>query len=347
MRHPLSFGTSMAPLILPTDKPFIKKGRSYKVNDVVAFRREEKVIVHRVIYIPDEANYITKGDNNLKSDGILNKNEILGKVEKVLRNGRMIALSHVYLSQSLTYLTELGLLNKRLKKSDIDYVLLKGLPIQLIYSGKIPKRLYFDADILVRLHDFPQIGKIFKQLGYEAIEPTLLHKPVNKYSQISFVKKVKPYAVIIDVHFAPAIGFTKALRFNKLIPSIAVYGRELFSNAKAVKVGNNRFPILIKEDLLLYLLLHLFHHNFQGIHRMELIANVIGQDKPDMDIVLNRARRYGYEYIIYPSVLVFNKFFGGLSLPKEARIPLFKILNKLVQVFFGLFFGNGKGFHYF
>ena len=150
-----------------------------------------------------------------------------------------------------------------------------------------------------------------------------MHKPVNKYSQISFVKKVKPYAVIIDVHFAPAIGFTKALRFNELIPSIAVYGRELFSNAKAVKVGNNRFPILIKEDLLLYLLLHLFHHNFQGIHRMELIANVIGQDKPDMDIVLNRARRYGYEYIIYPSVLVFNKFFGGLSLPKEARIPLF------------------------
>jgi len=312
----------MAPLILPTDKPFIEKSKSYKVNDIVAFRKGGRLLAHRIIYRFPDGSVVTKGDNNVKSDGVISKSEILGKIEKVLRNGQPISLSHVYLSQSSTYLTELTLLNKALKKTEVDYVLLKGLPIHLVYSGKIPKRLYFDADILVKRNNLPLILEIFRKLGYETIEPLLLGKSVGNYSQISFVKKVKPYAVMVDVHFAPAIGFTKALGFNKLIPSVQAYSRDIFKNAQEVKVGNGRFPILLKEDLLLHLLLHLFHHNFQGIHRMELIKDVIKKDKPDMNIVLNKANKYGYGYFIYPSVLIINKFFGGINLPEETRNPL-------------------------
>ena len=312
-------GLSMSPLILPTDKPFIRKSKSYKVNDIVAFRKDGRIIAHRIIYRFPNGTFVTKGDNNLKSDGIILKRDILGKVEKVLRNAQTVFLSHVYLSQSSTYLNELNLLNKSFKKTSTSYVLLKGLPIHLAHSGKIPKRLYFDADILVKRSSLSRVLRIFEKLDYQAVEPVLLGKKVRSYSQISFIKKVRPYAVAIDVHFSPAIGFTKALGFNKLIPSTTAYTNNLFKNAKELGVGNNLFPMLIKEDLLLYLLLHLFHHNFQGIHRMELIRDMVRKDKPDMNKVLIKAKKYGYGHFIYPSILTFNNYFGGIDLPEETR----------------------------
>lgn len=323
---------SMAPLILPTDKPVVKKSKSYRLNDIVVFRKEGRFIAHRIIYIYPDGSFQTKGDNNLKSDGKIKRGRILGKVEKVIRGSQSISLTHVYLSQSSTYLRELSLLNKALRKAKIAHLLLKGLPLHLAYGGRLPQRLYFDADILVTRKDFPKVERIFAKLGFAPIKPELLGKKVAGFSQISFVKKVAPFAVVIDLHFSPGVGFTKATDLNRLIPSLSLYTKGLFAGAKEVRVEENLYPMLAKEDLVLYLLLHLFHHNYQGIHRVEFIDRLIRTSRPDMDIVVSKARKYGFEYFIYPSILVVNRFFKTIGLPENLKpsYPV-RLIAKLVQ----------------
>lgn len=312
---------SMIPLILPTDRLIIGKSGNLKVNDIVVFKKGPRLIAHRLIYIYPKGDLVVKGDNNLKSDGRINKNKILGKVIGVVRNGHSILFSHVYLSQSSTYLRELAILNQTLGKAKIQYILLKGLPLHLYYTGKIPQRLYFDIDILVGRGDFPQFRKILKSLGYLPIAPSLFKKSLKRFSQISFVKRVKPYAVTLDVHFEPAIGFTKVPQLNKLIPSLPAYTGDLFGNIQTAGVEKNRYPILNRESFLLYLLLHLAHHNFQGIHRVELIDEFIRRQKPDIKIVINTAKKFGFEYFIYPSLLVVNKYFKGVKIPENLKLP--------------------------
>lgn len=310
----------MVPLILPSDKPIVKKTRSYRLNDIVVARYQGKLIAHRIIYMYPDGSLQTKGDNNLASDGKIRKSRILGKVERVIRGGASISLSHVYLSQSSTYLKELNLLNNALKRTRIAYVLLKGLPLHLAHGGKLPRRLYFDADILVKRKDQKGVERNFAKLGFEPIEPQLLGKTVKNYSQISFVKKVKPFAVIIDVHFSPGVGFTKATSLNRLIPSLSRYTQDLFESTKEVRVEGSLYPMLNQENLVLYLLLHLFHHNFRGIHRLEFIDMLVRTSKPDMEIVVDKAKKYGFEYFIYPAILAVHKFFGAITLPENLNL---------------------------
>lgn len=59
-----------------------KKGKNFKKGEIIAFKIEGKVVVHRIIETKKENNetrYITKGDYNNENDGwLLNKNSIIG-----------------------------------------------------------------------------------------------------------------------------------------------------------------------------------------------------------------------------------------------------------------------------
>ena len=59
-----------------------KKGKNFKKGEIIAFKIEGKVVVHRIIETKKENNetrYITKGDyNNAKDGWLLNKNSIIG-----------------------------------------------------------------------------------------------------------------------------------------------------------------------------------------------------------------------------------------------------------------------------
>ena len=323
--------TSMVPLILPSDKPLVRKAKNYKLNDIVVFKKDDRLVAHRIVFVYPDGYFQIKGDNNLTSDGRITKSRMLGRVDKVLRGGQRLSLSHVYLSQSSTYLQELNSLNKAMRNAKIAYVMLKGLPLHLAHGGRLPRRLYLDADILIKRKDYPRVEKIFLRAGFEPVRPKLLGRTVRSFSQISFVKKVEPFAVIFDLHFAPAVGFTKATGLNKLIPSLSRYTNGLFEAVKEVGVEGALYPLLAGEDLVLYLLLHLSHHNYQGIHRMELIDRLIRTTKPDMEIVVNKAKKYGFEYFIYPSLFTINKFFGAITLPENLKIPYpVRLISKLV-----------------
>jgi hypothetical protein len=58
---------------------------------IVADQYNKKVVVHRVVNISKDS-YLIKGDNCFKFDGFASLNEILGKVVKIERKGKITRL---------------------------------------------------------------------------------------------------------------------------------------------------------------------------------------------------------------------------------------------------------------
>jgi len=81
--------------------PFIKDGDMITVYPVsedqirtgdvvtVVYEERERLVIHRIIG-KNGKTWMIKGDNNSNADGFVKEERILGRVEKVERNGRRI-----------------------------------------------------------------------------------------------------------------------------------------------------------------------------------------------------------------------------------------------------------------
>ncbi len=306
----LDQGKSMFPLILPSDKIVIAKTSSLKVNDIVVFKKKERLIAHRLIYISPAKDFlITKGGNNLKSDGRIKPNQILGKVSSIKRNGETIKLSHIYLSQSSAYLEELTKISKVFGQKRIPYIFLKGLPLHLHLGQTFPKRLYLDADILINKKGLTQVDKILVDLGFKKQKHTLFDKKIEGSTQISYLKETTPFPVIIDLHLEPAIGFTKLKSINKLLPSTKQFTQHLFKNIQEINLNKRSFPILNIETLILYLFLHFYHHNFHGVHRLEFMDAIIRNQKIDWDKVAATTQKFNFTNFVLPGISILRQYY--------------------------------------
>ena len=70
---------SMANTLKTNDYFLIRKTNNYKVGDIVTFKREDRLVTHRIIRI-DGDKIITKGDSNFKEDESITIDRIVGKV---------------------------------------------------------------------------------------------------------------------------------------------------------------------------------------------------------------------------------------------------------------------------
>lgn len=93
-------GMSMLPLIKNGDSVVIHHStKGLGVGSIVAFRKGQKIIVHRVIKIEHEdgkTTFLTKGDLNLKTDHPLHEDKLIGKVIARNRGGRQINLDTTF-----------------------------------------------------------------------------------------------------------------------------------------------------------------------------------------------------------------------------------------------------------
>lgn len=305
---PIHGRQSMLPLIEPKDKLIVEKASEYQINDIVTFIKNGRLIAHRVIYKRADGSLITKGDNNLKSDGVITKDKVLGNIEKIKREEEEITLSHIYLLQSSTYLKELKKIKKAFDKADISFLILKGLPLHLYYGKKSPDRIYYDCDILVKKPHFKKATNILESLEFH-IKSSVLFDKKTPSTQYSLIKKTKPFPVVIDLHLEPAIGLTKTKAVNKLIPNIKRFTNNLFKKKEVKKVEGTEFNILKKEVFIAYLLLHLYHHNFKGAHRINFIKKVTNDENVDWSATAELVKKYGFENFVYPSALVVNRLY--------------------------------------
>ena len=99
---------SMADAININDIILVKRTKNIKENDIIAFKQDNGLIVHRVISVNKEA-IITKGDANNQEDEPINLEQIIGKVIKVIptKNIVLIILGIILLNIFLAILKEI------------------------------------------------------------------------------------------------------------------------------------------------------------------------------------------------------------------------------------------------
>jgi len=89
-------GASMQPWMRPKDIALIRQIsiENVRCGDVVLFRRENHLFVHRIVEKRGSLNaqLFSKGDAHPTSDGVVQEQELLGRVVRIYRNGRRIDL---------------------------------------------------------------------------------------------------------------------------------------------------------------------------------------------------------------------------------------------------------------
>lgn len=318
--HPLKVtGNSMEPLFQSGDMVSFKKipSNSVKINDMVLVGSRQNFFVHRVIY-RNKSMAVTRGDNNLKSDGFISLNRIIARATMIERDRATFPPSHIYLIQSSHYLKEIIKINEAFESQNIKYIFLKGLPVHFFYEGSHPKKLYFDCDLLVDRKSAAAIDRIFIKNGYKRIDSSLIKNgglDLKTAPEISYRKIISGFPVNFDVHFEAVFTMTQLPHLEPFY-SKALLDRltqELFRNVRIVKINGVSLPILRDEILVIYLSLHFFHHNFKGIQRLELIHKVIEKSRISKRKFYARCLQivstYHLHNFIYPVFLLLHKYF--------------------------------------
>ncbi len=314
---------SMLPTLLPEDKPLPLPAKNLQPNDFLLFKNNNnQLIFHRLIYKhPTQDIFITKGDNNLLPDPPIQKAQILAKVIKVKRKHQILTIANLYQTQSTLYLKHLHTLINQFQHHRLPFILLKGVPLHLYINQQTPQRIFADNDLLIRSKDFSHVHQIFLKLKFKPISPN------NHTNQINYLKPTKPFPIIIDFHLKPAISFTKIPQLAQLTPSYQLTSY-LFNNTQTFKVKQTNFPILNNEALLIYLLLHLFHHNFKGYHRFQLIADLIKQKSINWTKFQQDVLQLNYQNIVYPGLkLIQHLYLPKLTLPQLNPSPTSRFLS--------------------
>ena len=114
---------SMVPAINVSDLIIVKKTDSPSVKDIITYRKDGEFITHRVVEAYKET-YVTKGDANNSNDEAITKNQIVGKVVKIIPHFgimRKTILNPVVLITLLVTMYIIGLLFKENdRKNGVD-----------------------------------------------------------------------------------------------------------------------------------------------------------------------------------------------------------------------------------
>lgn len=317
----------MLPVLHPGDVLYVKKVSlgKLKINDIALLKKYQRIFIHRVIY--KAKNYlISKGDANLKTDGKIFAKNIIGKVYKIKSRDQVINLDHFYLLQSTSYFEEIVNLKNSLEKENVNFVFLKGLPLHLYFEKTHPRRFFFDCDVLIRKRDFKKVKKTLTKLGYTKTDRPLsrLHQGIkDKTIETSFRKIINEFPVVFDVHFEPVFMMNQLSQLEALYPQGLVnqMSDNFLKEKKWAKIYNQSLPILSFDNLVLYLALHFFHHNFRGYFRLELLSNILKKVLPRKaklkkkltfeNALCFKIKKYRISNFVYPTFLLLKKYFNG------------------------------------
>lgn len=338
-----SQGTSMLPILRPDDVVYFRKISFHKIklNDFLVIKKRETIFTHRVIY-KGLTLIVTKGDNNLLSDGKIYPRQIIGKVYQVKRNGKIFNPEDPYLIQSSLYFTEIVKIKKALETEKIDFVFLKGLPLHLFYEGSHPRRIYADCDVLIKPNNLHKLKKILLGLGYQSPDTSYssIHKILkDKPTEAMFVKKLNGFPIIFDVHFEVNFLMNQLGRLDALYPQnlIDKLTGECFKTKISITVNGEKFLILDSYFLILYLALHFFHHNYRGIFRLEFIHKIIRKSLQIPSPARSHAGHLGgvMAYALLQPVTVRGvlPLAPGVFLALSERIKKYQLQNFVYPVF--------------
>lgn len=324
--HVKTFGHSMYPILHSGDIVYYKDVpfKNIQLNDIIVAKLKDHYVTHRVLH-KHSTHLITKGDNLQKIDNPISPTQIVGVVYKVKRANIEFHPDTYYLLQSSIYYDHIKKLVTMLDSKHIPYILLKGLPLHLKYSKNHPRRKFFDVDILIRHTDRMNVLKELAKLGFSrrvdflsSTHEKLMDKPIEE----TYMKKFDGFAISVDVHYEAVFMMTQIGTLNELYHQqyIDAFSKELFFNTQPYRSQSLSCTILRDDYLLVYLALHFFHHNFKGIHRLQLIQKII-DSVPERKKTLfwqqvsEIISRFSMEGYIYGTFLSVNKYFPETKIP--------------------------------
>jgi len=121
---------SMTPAINVSDLIIVKKDDTPSVRDIITYKKDGEFITHRVVEAYKET-YVTKGDANNSNDEAITKDQIVGKVVKIIPHFgimRKTILNPIVLVMLLITAYVIGLLFKeKYSKNSIDLFFTKIL----------------------------------------------------------------------------------------------------------------------------------------------------------------------------------------------------------------------------
>lgn len=344
-----AFGNSMYPFFHSGDILFVQpiQIKNLAVNDFITFKNKNVFITHRVIYLSQNKNYIiAKGDRNLKHDGKVKPDQIIGKVIKVKRKGNVYTPDTIYQLQSFLYTQEIQKINTLFQKNSIDYVFLKGLPLHLYYEKKIPKRIYADCDILIEKNQLSKIYALLIKIGYKAHDDALSkgHKLLkNNENAINFYKNFHGLAITFDIHLEASFMMHQLGSLDGLYPQklLDLFTKDLLLQKRIVKIDTTLYPILSSTHIIIYLALHLFHHNFQGYYRYDFLNTVLQKEKITMQNLIVCLQQYQLKSFVFPTFWLLWKHYKNskakqitesIAIPKQ-RLERLKAQIKTIDIF--------------
>ena len=209
---------------------------------------------------------------------------------------------------------ELSKVLKAFTDVGIDVIVLKGAFLAETIYKNIGLRPRGDLDLLIKKGDLQNAEKELVQLGYAGIiYPTKWHEKLYTQWQTELSEEIQfnkhDKNVRIDVHWnvqPPVIPFQ--IDINKF-----------WENAQPVKIAGVETLMLVPEDLIQHLCLHLYKHiSSSGAPPLQFrwycdIAEVIRHygEKINWNYLVQSSKNYGIEEPIYQSLDLVDKYLGA------------------------------------
>ena len=172
-------------------------------------------------------------------------------------------------------------------------------------------RPFTDLDLLVRRADVPRAVELLGTLGYRALEweRPLAYELAHATAAVFVPAAADPSAFPVDLHW-DLVGFPAGARPHGLDVE------EVWARAERAEAGGRPVLRLAREDLLLYLALHLaVHHPLAGAAWEPDVALLLRRHGGDLDWerVVERARRWSVSGAVYLALrLVEERFSPGV-----------------------------------
>lgn len=310
--------SSMLPLLQSNDVLYYKKisFAKTKVNDLIIVKKHDKSIAHRVIY-KNKKYFVTKGDNNREPDEKIYPNQFIAKVSEIKRNGQIFNPESLYLLQSTLYFQEIVKIKKTFEREKIDYVFLKGLLLHLYFEQQYPRRIYADCDILVNKSFFKQIDAILQKIHFKKKKEDFkrFQTFVGKdEKEVTYYKKIHGLWIYLDIHSEITfLTHQVPIPFPSLQKTVNQITERFLNKKKIVLIKRIPFPVLDQDDLIFYLLLHFFTHNYSGIYRLEFINSIISSLKKMSPLYWEKLYKSAYSNgllnFIIPGIYLLYKYY--------------------------------------
>lgn len=225
-------------------------------------------------------------------------------------------------------LFELKILSEVLRKSEIHFIVLKGLPLSNLIYNAINIRSSKDIDILIEKSDREKVIELLQNANYKVDVPETNTKIQSQifdtyYNQIQAWHKERN--ICIEIHWRCT---TNPNVFNSPF-------REIYANSEKFNIGGLEVQTLPMAETIAYLSAHFARTEVLRLKWVCDMDALIRNCKLSWDEIENAAKKYSCSFALKSTLITCSKLFDTpRSFIAESnfslRVKVFTLLNVLV-----------------